>query len=179
MSVVDALRGLRGHKASMAFGRIDPDRVALPEFWESLYGVTADNAAILIRAEQPAMTRIAASNMKHFRYTWMYEREQYGVAARGPILTVSHVLVFYRKLPSYTPQMRKGFKAYQTKQGHQGQNYGATRPGYVTVSNGDRFPLQSLSLSLSLSLFDYMRQTYNSGNGPVVLFGDDHARLLR
>src|SRR5699024_5922609 len=88
-----------------------------------------------------------------------------------------NILVFYKKLPTYNPQMRTGFKPYEIKKGHHGSNYGKDK-GAVTVSGGERYPLTVISFSRDknklhptqkpLALMEYLIKTY-SDEGETVL----------
>ena len=88
--------------------------------------------------------------------------------------------VCYDKHPAYNPQMRVGFKSYKVKQGvKKSDNYGA-QSGAVTVSNGERYPLNHLEFRRDkdkvhptqkpLALLEYQIRTYTNEGETVLDF---------
>ena len=73
--------------------------------------VTKHNAAILIFAAQPFTTDVVTSNRRHFRYTWVWHKTRasgFLNANRMPLKCHEEIVVFYRALPTYNPQMTPG-----------------------------------------------------------------------
>ncbi|MFL2069025.1 DNA-methyltransferase [Leuconostoc mesenteroides] len=57
---------------------------------------------------------------------------------------MEEILIFYKKLPTYNPQMGKGFKHYfNRKKASLSRNYKA-HGGTESKSNGERFPIDVL-----------------------------------
>ena len=75
--------------------------IPLEPMWEQLKRVIKPNGAIVMTASQPFTTILISSNMKMFRYSWVWEKEQ-GVnfmsAKRQPLKAHEDVLVFYADL---------------------------------------------------------------------------------
>lgn len=94
-----------------------------------------------------------------------------------PLKDHENILVFYKKPPTYNPQMRTGFKPYETTQGHLGSNYGSGVES-VTKSNGERYPLTTMKFQRDSSklhptqkpvaLFEYLIRTYTNENETVL-----------
>lgn len=77
--------------------------------WEQLKRVIKPNGAIVMTASQPFTTTLIASNMKMFKYCWVWNKKQGGNplnAKRQPLRVVEDVVVFNAK--TYNPQMRTG-----------------------------------------------------------------------
>ena len=81
------------------------------ELWKHYYRVCKANAAMVFTAAQPFTTTLASSNIKDFRYEWIWEKPQ-GTnpmnAKVMPLKSHENILVFYRKKPTYNPQMTQG-----------------------------------------------------------------------
>ncbi|MED2246542.1 site-specific DNA-methyltransferase, partial [Bacillus thuringiensis] len=75
--------------------------------WEQYERVIKDNGAILLTASQPFTTKLIASNIKLFRYEWIWKKGKHTTgfpnANRMPLKNHENVLVFYKKLPKYYP----------------------------------------------------------------------------
>ena len=76
--------------------------------WAQYRRVAKRNAAIVLTASQPFTTALIASNMRDFRYCWVWDK---GVAANfpqakmRPLKVHEDVCVFSAGAPSYYPQM--------------------------------------------------------------------------
>ena len=81
--------------------------VPLEPMWEQLKRIIKQNGAIVMTASQPFTTTLIASNMKMFKYCWVWEKEQ-GVnfqhAKRQPLKVHEDVCIFCVKSPVYFPQ---------------------------------------------------------------------------
>lgn len=76
--------------------------------WKQYERIIKGNGAILLTASQPFTTKLIASNMKLFRYEWIWKKGNHVTgfpnANRMPLKNHENVLVFYKKLPKYYPQ---------------------------------------------------------------------------
>ncbi|MED1305570.1 cytosine methyltransferase [[Bacillus thuringiensis] serovar konkukian] len=82
--------------------------IPFEKLWEQYERIIKDNGAILLTASQPFTTKLIASNMKLFRYEWIWRKGSHTTgfqnANRMPLKNHENVLVFYKKLPKYYPQ---------------------------------------------------------------------------
>ena len=95
-----------------------------------------------------------------------------------PLKIHENVLVFYKKLPTYNPQMRTGFKEYSCVQGGHGSNYGKKIDEVITKSNGERYPIDIIEFKRDkdklhptqkpIELMEYLIKTYTN-EGETVL----------
>lgn len=92
-----------------------------------------------------------------------------------PLKNHENILVFYKKLPTYNPQMTEG-KPYTQKSGRASSNYNPQH-SVVTVNEGLRYPLtvQKFTNEKGLhptqkpvALFEYLIKTYTN-EGETVL----------
>jgi site-specific DNA-methyltransferase (adenine-specific) len=74
--------------------------------WEQYNRIAKDNAAIVLTASQPFTSALIMSNIKNFRYEWIWEKNFSGgfiLAKKQPMKYHENVLVFYRWQPTYNP----------------------------------------------------------------------------
>lgn len=79
----------------------------------------------------------------------MVEKSRYWGISRKKKPMKSHeiISVFYKKTPTYNPQMRAGFKPYKCKQGKQSGAFGISNKEIITLNNGERYPLSVLQFN--------------------------------
>lgn len=121
--------------------------IDLDKLWEHYNRIIKDNGVIVLFSQQPFSSKLIESNLKMFKYEWIWVKEQgtgFLNAKKMPLKSHEDILVFYKKPPVYNPQMRTGFKPYKAKQKSAGSNYDKSKP-VVTISNGERYPLDVIS----------------------------------
>ena len=78
--------------------------------WEQYKRIIKDNGAIVLFGSEPFSSALRMSNIKMYRYDWVWEKEQavniMQIKKRAG-KTVENICVFYEKQPTYNPQMRK------------------------------------------------------------------------
>jgi site-specific DNA-methyltransferase (adenine-specific) len=83
-------------------------RPDLPAMWQAFDRVLKPSGAAVMTATQPFATDLIQSNRKYFRYDLVWAKSNpvgFLNARRMPLRQHELVLVFYRRLPSYNPQM--------------------------------------------------------------------------
>ena len=150
--------------------------------WKHYKRIIKENGAIVLFSQAPFDKKLALSNLQDFRYEWVWVKEQgtgFFNSKKMPLKNHENILVFYKKLPVYNPQMRLGFKAYKTKKGSHGSNYIQRDEGeIITESNGERYPLSTLNFKRDkeklhptqkpIELLAYLIKTYTN-EGELVL----------
>ena len=138
--------------------------------WAQYRRVAKRNAAIVLTASQPFTTALIASNIREFRYTWVWEKEQgvnFMLAKKQPLKVHEDVCVFYRDLPAYSPQMTSG-KPYVSGKGNSGEVTGR-REKVQTINDGTRYPrsIQQFGRQTGIhptqkpvALMEYLIRTY-------------------
>lgn len=146
--------------------------------------VVKDNGAILLFGQGLFSAELACSNKEWFRYRLVWEKTKAGGflnARRMPLQAHEDISVFYKKLPTYNPQMSEG-KPYIKKAvtNGDGGNYGKfNRVGTTQKNEGTRFPRSVIRFSNDnhksihptqkpVELLEYLIKTY-SNEGDTVL----------
>ena len=79
--------------------------------WTHYNRIIKDNGCIALWAQSPFDKRLACSNAKLYRYEWIIEKTKatgHLNAKKMPMKAHENVLIFYKKLPTYNPQMTEG-----------------------------------------------------------------------
>ena len=151
--------------------------------WLALMRVIKPNGAIVLFGAEPFASNLRMSNIKQFKYDWDWIKEAgtgFLNAKKQPLRNRESAMVFYKKQPTYNPQMRLGFKPYSCKQGHVSNNYGKVNSEIITISNGERYPLTTLEFKRDkdkyhptqkpVALMEYLIKTYTNENETVLDF---------
>ncbi len=111
--------------------------------WEQYNRIIKDNGAIVLFGSQPFTSELIHSNLKLFRYEWIWEKHKpsnFALAKRQPMKYHENILVFYKKQPLYNPQMIKR-ESERIKQGQEA--------GYIgqSINHGELNSLKTVSRS--------------------------------
>jgi site-specific DNA-methyltransferase (adenine-specific) len=160
--------------------------IPFDKLWEQYERIIKPNGAMVLTASQPFTTVMIGSNLKLFKYELIWDKisTSSGVMAKKqPMKCHENIMVFYKKQPTYNPQMYKGT---QWKRGGKNRNtpqiYGDVKSigkpkndvtdmkypkSIVTFSNANRnnriHPTQKPT-----ELFEYLIKTYTN-EGDLVL----------
>lgn len=91
--------------------------INLPRLWNHYERIIKDNGAILLNAQSPFDKILGCSNLKLLRYEWIWEKTHatgHFNAKKMPMKAHENILVFYKKLPTYNPQMTEGHEPSNT-----------------------------------------------------------------
>lgn len=167
-------------------------QIDLDKLWVQLNRVIKDNGAIVLFAQSPYDKVLAVSNIKDFRYEWIWEKTSatgHLNAKKMPMKAHENVLVFYKKLPTYNPQKTKNHKPVNsyTKHSDDGNNYGKTKVGISGGGSTERYP-RSVQVFKSdkqtsklhptqkpVDLCEYLIRTYTNENEIVLDFASGSA----
>lgn len=155
------------------------DRVIpLDSLWKEYKRVVKKNGAIVLFAQTPFDKILGASNLDMLKYEWIWEKSQgtgHLNAKKMPMKAHENVLVFYKRLPTYNPQMREG-KPYTCKSGRGSTNYRELK-SVITENKGYRYPIDILKFNSDkgfhptqkpVELCEYLIKTYTN-EGETVL----------
>ena len=153
--------------------------------FEALWGgyerVIKDNGAICLFGSEPFSTELRHSNLKMFKYDWVWEKEQganFMLCKYQPYKVHEIISVFSKKTHNYYPQMTEG-KPYISGKGNSGE---ITRcvTKVQTKNNGTRYPrsIQKFSTDKAkgslhptqkpVALLEYLIKTYTNKNEIVL-----------
>ena len=117
--------------------------IPLDKLWEQYERIIKDNGAILLFAQTPFAQQLGASNLKLLKYEWIWDKKRvtgFLNSKKMPMKRHENILVFYKKLPTYNPQLTKG-KPYHTHNKAPSTNYNSFETNYETKNDGWRFPV--------------------------------------
>lgn len=142
--------------------------------------IVKDNTPIVLFSQMPFTATLVKSNFPLFKYEWIWQKQQgtgYLNAKKMPLKAHENILVFYKKLPLYNPQMRTGFKPYTCKSGKGTSNYNK-HISVVSTSDGERYPIDILEFAYDkqklhptqkpVALLEYLIKTYTNEGATVL-----------
>lgn len=157
--------------------------IDLDLLWKQYNRVCKDNAAMVFTAVQPFTSLLVQSNIKNFRYELIWEKPQ-GTnpmsASIMPLRSHENILVFYRKIPTYNPQMEKGspYKGFQSQNSKIGEVYGSLKSVHRNNSEGTRYPKTVLKFQQEktglhptqkpVALMEYLIKTFSNENDVIL-----------
>ena len=109
--------------------------------WGQYRRVIKSNGAIALTAQTPFDKVLGASNLQMLRYEWIWQKtESTGFlnAKKMPLKKHENVLVFYKKQPTYNPQMTEGKPYKYKKDCISSKNYGNSNGTDLIINNGKR-----------------------------------------
>ena len=77
--------------------------------WEQYNRIIKDNGAIVLFGSEPFSSKLRMSNLKMYRYDWVWNKKQSGnpfLCKKQPLKIHENIIIFNSKY--YIPQMRKG-----------------------------------------------------------------------
>lgn len=152
--------------------------IPLEPMWEQLKRIIKPNGAIVMTASQPFTTTLIASNMKMFKYCWVWEKSKptgHLNAKKQPLKTYEDVTLFYSKQCTYNPQGTKPTDKMvsRTNRGNYGECSKTTRQ---TVTNYPRNIVKFPSIDgvhptqKPVALMEYLIKTYTNEGETVLDF---------
>jgi DNA modification methylase len=79
--------------------------------WKEYKRIIKDNGGIVLFGSQPFTSLLVTSNLKLFKYEIIWDKvatTSGALATKQPIKKHENILVFYKKQPTYNPQMEEG-----------------------------------------------------------------------
>ena len=150
--------------------------------WEHYKRVIKPNGAIVLTASQPFTTTLVASNIRDFRYCWVWEKEQgvnFQLAKKQPLKVHEDICIFYGAQPTYNPQglsdcvIQKSNRGKGGRLGHIASEN--KRSGYVQTKTGYPRSIQKFGRETGqhptqkpVALMEYLIRTYTN-EGETVL----------
>jgi site-specific DNA-methyltransferase (adenine-specific) len=154
------------------------------KLWEQYERVIKDNGAIVLTASQPFTTKLISSNMKLFRYEWIWKKGKHVTgfpnAKKMPMKNHENICVFYKRLPTYNPQgimplvqttrkKRKRVSDIMANTDSLKNEYVTTHKNYPrSIPDYSRDSKTKHPTQKPVALFEYLIKTYTH-KGEVVL----------
>ena len=154
----------------------------LDRIWEQYNRVIKDNGAIILFGQGMFTAQLMMSNPKMWRYNLIYKKGNctsgFLNARRMPLRNHEDIMIFYKKLPTYNPQMKVEDKAHErNKPSKKNSCYGSTKERIKTISY-EKFPLSVIDIPREfivihptqkpVALIEYLIKTY-SNEGETIL----------
>lgn len=156
--------------------------IPLEPLWTEYERIIKDDGAIILTAQTPFDKVLGVSNLRLLRYEWIWRKDAgtgFLNAKKMPLKDHENVLVFYKKLPTYNPQMR-GNEVRKVRRKDAPQpttNYGFSMQPKESEYVG-RYPLTTVEFKRDsdkvhptqkpVALFEYLIKTYTN-EGETVL----------
>lgn len=114
------------------------------DLWQQYHRIVKPNGAIVLTGQGIFTAKLILSNEKYFKYKIVWEKSKptnFLNAKKQPLRKHEDICVFYRKQPTYNPQMTKG-KPYNKgiRKDQLTGSYGNFKP-VLRVSDGERYPV--------------------------------------
>ena len=158
--------------------------ISLDELWKQYNRIIKPNGAIVLTSNGVFTAKLILSQPNIYKYKWVWENSKptnFLNAKKQPLRKHEDVCVFYKKQPTYHPQMTKG-EPYDKgiRKNQLSGNYGDFDPVHV-ASDGERYPTDVIYIKTAesegavlhptqkpIELGRYMVRTYTNP-GDVVL----------
>lgn len=160
--------------------------IPLELMWEQLKRIIKPNGAIVMTASQPFTSVLTCSNLPMFKYSLVWEKTTatgHLNAKRMFMRAHEDVLVFYKRPPTYNPQMTHGHQRKTALRVDRGQKlsdcYGGQK-GETSYDSTSRYPRSVIKTSTDkqkiklhptqkpVALMEYLIKTYTN-EGDLVL----------
>ena len=149
--------------------------------WEQYTRIIKDSGAILLFAQTPFDKVLGVSNLENLRYEIIWQKTAptgFLNAKKMPMKAHENILVFYKKLPTYNPQMTQGHPRKVTsnssrqksverqriKAAVSATNYNSYGESTVGYDSTERYPL-----SVQVFAKDQQKENYHPTQKPVAL----------
>ena len=136
--------------------------------WSQINRVIKDNGAILLFSSQPFTSALIMSNPKMFKYEWIWHKTHpkgHLNAKKMPMRAHENIEVFYKKPPTYNPQMTHGHKRKVAKTNYIRESDGDSCYGKevrnTSYDSTDRYPLD-VQIFSNVELYRYFMRTYTN-----------------
>lgn len=149
------------------------------KLWAAYNRIVKPEGAIVLHAQEPFTARLINSNLRAFRYKWVWYKSQVSGflnAKIQPLRVCEDIVVFYRKQCTYNPQMSQGAE-HRAGSRSQTTNY---RPYTPTSSTSTEYYPQQLPdfpatrvkgghpTQKPVALLEYLIRTYTNPGQTVL-----------
>lgn len=155
--------------------------IDLELLWEQYNRIIKDHGAILLFAQTPFDKVLGVSNLKNLRYEIIWQKTAptgFLNAKKMPMKAHENILVFYKKLSTYNPQMTQGHsrkvsskksraksvERQKLKVDSKDSNYNFYGESQVDYDSTERYPL-----SVQVFAKDQQKENYHPTQKPVAL----------
>ncbi len=153
--------------------------------WEQLNRIIKPNGAIVLFGSEPFSSALRMSNIKNYKYDLIWDKVLHSnplIAKKQPLSAHENISLFYKKQPTYNPQMSNDGK--EIKRGGNSIGNSETKGGAKIFRGADstkkRYPKKIITFSNAnkknnlhptqkpVALMEYLIKTYTN-EGEIVL----------
>lgn len=136
--------------------------IPLDKLWEEYNRIIKPNGAIVLTSHGIFTAKLILSQPNIYKYKWVWEKSKptnFLNAKKQPLRKHEDICVFYKKQPTYNPQMTQG-KPYDKgiRKNQLSGSYGDFQPVRVS-SNGERYPTDIIYVKTAESEGDVIHPT--------------------
>lgn len=158
--------------------------IPFDKLWEQYERIIKDNGAIVLTASQPFTSELIHSNLKMFRYCWVWNKKKAGnifLAKYQPMKIHEDIAVFSKKTHKYNPIKVPRDKVKRSKNYGTGEAIGSNRKKENKIYEyTDKNPVSIIEISNAVQkgkihptqkpveLFEYLIRTYTNENDLVL-----------
>ena len=142
--------------------------IPFDKLWEQYNRIIKDNGAIVLFGSEPFSSHLRMSNIKNYRYDWVWDKVRgvgHLLAKKRPMMCIENISVFYKKQPTYNPQMRKRDKPRKSINKGNDKVWNGKGEIYVSEMLNEKYPINLLTFSKS----DMTKNNYHPTQKPVEL----------
>lgn len=153
--------------------------------WQQYKRIIKERAAIVLFGSQPFTSRLVCSNLKWFRYEWVWQKDKganIGVLKYQPMKYHENIVVFSKKAHKYHPQMERRLeKNKRNNKPRQGICNIQNQKIYIEKSRGNldyKYPSSIQKCNMvrrgmhptqkPIKLLEYLINTYTDANDLVL-----------
>ncbi len=158
--------------------------IPLEPMWKQLKRIIKPNGAIMLTASQPFTSKLVMSNLKMFKYEWIWDKVKgtgFQIAKFRPLIRTENVLIFGKGRVKYNPQKIKLDKPRM-------ESFASTKSGSSPIAYlnkgtklvSDRYPTNLIQIKRDtnrihptqkpVALFEYLIKTYTNEKEIVLDF---------
>ena len=156
------------------------------KLWEQYKRIIKDRGIIILNSTQPFTSNLIMSNIKMFKYVLHWNKKTHSnplLAKKQPLRIMEDICIFYKKAPTYNPQMVKGLpykKDYGYKK-HSTEAFGITNLIDSDNKDGLRYPTNLIEIPTNknnrkynhptqkpVALCEYLIKTYTNNRDLVL-----------
>ncbi|HBA6341391.1 TPA: site-specific DNA-methyltransferase [Escherichia coli] len=135
--------------------------------WKQIYRISKPNAAIVLFSAQPFTSVLVNSNLRDWKTEWIWEKPHatgFLNAKKQPLRAHENIEVFYRKQPTYNPQMTYGHARKTSTRGRLNTDVYGDALKKVVYDSTSRYPRDVQKFSS-----DKQKQALHSTQKPLAL----------
>ena len=160
--------------------------INLDLMWLQLKRIVKSNSAIVMTASQPFTTILISSNIKMFKYEWIWEKSKstgHALVKIRPLKSHENILVFCLNVEFYNPIRTKGVPYRGTSRNPKSEDIAFTIGPKRYDNKGNRYPKTNLKFKNAqfsdgtfhptqkpVTLMEYLINTYTNKNQTVLDF---------